>query len=89
MGLKKVADNPYPQLRGKVWTYYRRVPTHMVPALGRVFIKQSLGTADITESRRLRNIKTVRVDALFAELEPPDGRLERRPPFTPGKQAQR
>ena len=67
--MKTVADNQFLQLRGKVWTYYRRVPTHLVPALGRTFIKKSLGTADLKEARRLRNIETVRVDALFASIE--------------------
>jgi len=56
--MKKVADNQFLQLRGKVWTYYRRVPTDLVPALGRTFIKKSLGTPDIKEARRLRNIES-------------------------------
>lgn len=64
-----MADNQFLQLRGKVWTYYRRVPTHFVPAFGRTFIKKSLGTTDIKEARRLRNIETVRVDALFTRYE--------------------
>lgn len=67
--MKAVADNQFLQLRGKVWTYYRRVPTRLVPALGRTFIKKSLGTSDFKEARRLRNIETVRVDALFAQFE--------------------
>ena len=41
----------------------------MAPALGRTFIKKSLGTADIKKARRLRNIETVRVDTLFARYE--------------------
>lgn len=56
------------QLRGKVWTYDRRVPTHLLPALGHTFIKRLLGTGDIKDARRLRNIETVRVDALFESI---------------------
>lgn len=67
--MKKVADNQFLQQRGDSWSYYRRVPTLLVPLLKRTFIKKSLGTSDIKEARKLRNIESVRIDALFAELE--------------------
>lgn len=64
-----MADNQFLLKRGDSWSYYRRVPTHLVPVLNRKFIKKSLGTSDPKTARALRNIETVRVDALFAEAE--------------------
>ena len=66
--MKEVADNQFLQLRGNVWTYCRRVPTALVAAVGRTFIKKSLGTSDIKEARKLRNTETVRIDAWFEKL---------------------
>jgi hypothetical protein len=67
--MKTLADGKYLQLRGKVWTYYRRYPTHLIPVIGRTFIKKSLRTSDFKKALRLRDIETVRVDALFTHLE--------------------
>jgi integrase len=67
--MEKVADNQFLQKRGDNWSYFRRVPAHLVPLLKRTFIKKSLSTSDIKKARSLRNIETVRVDALFARLE--------------------
>ena len=66
--MNEVADNQFLQLRGKVWSYYRRVPTALVAAVGSNFIKKSLRTSDIQEARKLRNLETVRIDAWFERL---------------------
>ncbi|PWV94125.1 site-specific integrase [Phyllobacterium myrsinacearum] len=57
------------QKRGEVWHYYRRVPKHLVDALGRTFIKRSLGVTSRADAKRLRAIEDVKTDALFASLE--------------------
>jgi integrase len=55
--------------RGGRWVYQRRVPTRLVPILGKPFIKKALGTSDVVEARRLRNVEDVLTDALFASAE--------------------
>ncbi len=64
-----MADDQYIRKNGNRFWYYRRVPTQLVPVLNRKFIKKSLRTSDPKTARALRNIETVRVDALFAEAE--------------------
>lgn len=61
--MKAVTETIHLQKRGKTWYYSRRVPTALTPILGRAFIKQSLGTSDLTTARKLRNIKNVEFDA--------------------------
>ncbi|WP_273726095.1 site-specific integrase [Brucella gallinifaecis] len=58
--------------RGDVWHYYRRVPTHLVNALGKKFIKRSLGVTNKVEAKSLRTIEDLKVDALFASFEKQD-----------------
>jgi integrase len=57
------------QKRGSTWHYYRRVPLHLVPIIGKSFIKKSLGTGDKSEARKLRNLQDVMSDAMFAAAE--------------------
>jgi integrase len=67
--MEKVADRQFLLKRGNGWSYYRRVPTELVPVMGKKFIKKALGVSDIAAARKLRNIENIRVDALFAGLE--------------------
>lgn len=75
--MKQVSDTLHLIRRGDGWTYFRRVPLHLVPVLGRQFIKKSLGTSDRATAKKLRTLEDVRADALFAEAEkgtlPKDG----------------
>lgn len=57
------------QKRGGVWYYYRRVPKHLVPALGKQFIKRSLGTGDLREAKQFRTVCELHADAQFAAAE--------------------
>lgn len=56
------------QRRG-TWYYNRRVPQHLVEALGRPLIRVSLGTRDKTEAKKRRALKDVEWDARFDALE--------------------
>ena len=64
-----MADTPHIQKRGNVYHYYRRVPLHLVPILGRRFIKRSLGTTNLAEAKILRTIEDLKAEALFAAAE--------------------
>lgn len=67
--MKPVAKTPHLQKRGNVWHYYRRVPLHLAPVIGKKFIKQSLGVSDLKQAKALRNALNVKVDAEFAAAE--------------------
>lgn len=55
--------------RRGTWYYKRREPQHLVPVLGRTFVRHSLKTADRIEAIKLRAVEDVKTDALFAEAE--------------------
>jgi len=67
--MKPVAETHHLQRRGSIWHYYRRVPLHLVPVIGRKFIKQSLGVSDLKQAKVLRNALNVKVDVQFAAAE--------------------
>jgi hypothetical protein len=67
--MKNVAETLHLQKRGGVWHYYRRVPLHLVPIVGRRFFKKSLKTADIAQARKLRTVEDLKVDALLSAAE--------------------
>lgn len=62
-------DTLYLQLRGNVWTYVRRVPSHLVQTIGCRFIKKSLGVSDKASAKKMRAFEEARVNALFSEAE--------------------
>ncbi len=64
-----MAETHHLQKRGTTWHYYRRVPTALVPLIGKTFIKQSLGTKDLKAAKVLRNALNVKIDAEFAAAE--------------------
>ncbi len=68
-GMKDVSKKQYLTKRGEVWHYHRRVPISLVPAIGKAFIKKSLGVSDLKSAQRLRNILNVEIDAEFASAE--------------------
>ena len=68
----EVADTLHLQKRGETWFYYRRVPRHLVPALGKQFIKRSLGVTSLADAKKLRPIEDLKADALFAAAEKKD-----------------
>src|SRR3546814_17587485 len=47
----------------------RRVPAHLVPFIGKRFIKRSLGVTGRAEAKKLRTIEDLKTDALFAVAE--------------------
>ena len=69
--------------RGEVWHYHRRVPTPLVPLMGRTFVKKSLGTSDLKVAQRLRNALNIQVDAQFADAEQQLSRGDRTPRAQP------
>ncbi|WP_420505333.1 DUF6538 domain-containing protein [Nitratireductor aquimarinus] len=71
--MKPVADTLHLMKRGDVWHYYRRVPKHLIPIIGRAFIKRSLGVTARADAKRLRTIEDLKVEAMFAAAE--QGRL--------------
>src|SRR3546814_20682344 len=64
--MKTVADTLHLQKCGDTWHYYRRVPAHLVPFIGKRFIKRSLGVTGRAEAKKLRTIEDLKTDALFA-----------------------
>ncbi|MCE8510993.1 site-specific integrase [Ruegeria pomeroyi] len=64
-----MAETHHLQKRGQTWHYYRRVPTVLVPVVGKTFVKKSLGTSDLKEAKILRNALNVQIDAEFAAAE--------------------
>src|SRR3546814_21157419 len=67
--MKSVAYTLHLQKRGDTWHYYRRVPAHLVPFIGKRFIKRSLGVTGRAEAKKLRTIEDLKTDALFAVAE--------------------
>lgn len=64
-----MSDTYHLQRRGTTWHYVRRVPSHLVTALGKKFIKKSLGKVDKAQAKKLRTIEDFQCDALFTEME--------------------
>ena len=64
-----MVESAYLTRRGNVWHFMRRVPLHLVPVIGKAFIKKSLGTADLKAAKVRRNVMRVETDALFAAAE--------------------
>lgn len=64
-----MAETHHLQKRGQNWHYYRRVPTALVPLVGKAFVKKSLGTSDLKVAKILRNALNVQIDAEFAAAE--------------------
>ncbi|TNF04754.1 MAG: site-specific integrase [Sphingomonadales bacterium] len=67
--MNDVAETLHLQKRGGVWYYFRCVPKTLVAAIGKQFIKRSLGTSSLTEAKRLRTIHDLNSDALFMAAE--------------------
>ena len=76
--MKDVAETLHLQKRGGVWYYFRRVPKALVAAIGKQFIKQSLGTSSLAEAKRLRTIHDLNSDALKKGCSPTYRAYQRR-----------
>ena len=55
--------------RGNTFYYHRRVPPHLVDALGKKVVKVSLGTGNLSKATQLRSIKDVEWDETFRSAE--------------------
>ena len=64
-----MAETHHLQKRGNTWHYYRRVPTALVPLVGKTFVKKSLGTPDLKKAKASRNALNVQIDMEFAAAE--------------------
>ena len=64
-----MAESIYLILRGNTWHFRRRVPLHLLPVIGKTFIKKSLETADFKVAKIRRNAMSVETDAQFAAAE--------------------
>jgi hypothetical protein len=67
--MKTVSANNHLLRRNGVYYYRRRVPAHLVSALGRKFIQLSLSTASPTQAKKLRTVKDLEWDAQFEAAE--------------------
>jgi hypothetical protein len=63
--MKTVSANHRLLRRKSVYYYRRRVPTHLVKAIGSKFIQLSLGTNSATQAKKLRTAKDLEWDARF------------------------
>jgi hypothetical protein len=50
--MKKVSSKHHLSRRNGVYNYRRRVPTHLVEALGKKMIQFSLGTSNLSEAKK-------------------------------------
>jgi integrase len=67
--MKTVSANNHLLRRNGVYYYRRRVPTHLVAALGRQFVQLSLDTTSLTQAKKLRTVKDLEWDAQFEAAE--------------------
>lgn len=68
-GIKAVSDERL-QRRNGVYYYRRRVPLHLVKAIGRKVVQVSLHTTSFKEARKLRTIRDLEWDARFEAADP-------------------
>ena len=71
-----VAETYHLKCRKGVWYYRRRVPDHLVGALGKAIIQHSLDTKSLKQAKRRREVADIEWSARFAAAEgaPPDAR---------------
>ena len=67
--MKAMSDSHHLVLKGGVWYFRRRVPEHLIAALGKKVIQQSLGTSDKKKAKQLREVRDVEWSARFEEHE--------------------
>jgi hypothetical protein len=67
--MEKVADTHHLICRKGVWYYCRRVPEHLVAAVGKPVIKFSLQTKNKKEAIKLREAWDLRWSAQFDDAE--------------------
>jgi len=67
--MKDVAATHHLLCRSGIWQFVRRVPAHLVPVIGKAFIRRSLKTRDKAEAIRLRPVAELEADALIAQAE--------------------
>ena len=67
--MKKVAGNQRLLRRNGTYYYRRRVPVHLVKAIGKKFIVLSLDTTSLKQAKQLRAVKDLEWDAQFGAAE--------------------
>jgi hypothetical protein len=67
--MKKVSANNHLLRRNGIYYYRRRVPTHLISALGRKFIQLSLDTTSLAQAKKLRTVRDLEWDAYFEAAE--------------------
>ena len=69
MDIEALAGDTYLKLRKRTYYLERRVPTHLVSAIGKTHIRESLKTADKREARRLLNLRAAEIERQFLAAE--------------------
>lgn len=69
MDREALAGDTYLKLRGRTYYLERRVPTHLISAIGRTHIRVSLKTSDKREARRLLNLRAAEIEQQFLAAE--------------------
>ena len=64
-----VAGSQYLNNRNGIFYLNLRVPAHLVDEVGTKYIRPSLGTSNITEAKRLRNVRLADIEKQFREAE--------------------
>jgi hypothetical protein len=67
--MKDVASTHHLPCRSGTLQFLRRVPAHLVPIIGKAFIRHRLKTRDTAEAIRLRPVAELEADALIAQAE--------------------
>jgi len=68
-GMSNVSDSHHLVKREGVWYFRRRVPQHLIAALGKKVIQFSLRTSNKSEAKKRREIEDLKWSAHFSELE--------------------
>lgn len=55
--------------REGVWNYRRRVPTSLIPLIGKKTIQFSIGTSDLKKAKKRRAVEDLKADAQFEAAE--------------------
>src|SRR5258706_8140368 len=68
-GMKAMSPTYHLFKREGVWNYRRRVPTALIPSIGKKTIQFSLGTSDLKAAKKRRALEDLKTGALFDDAE--------------------
>jgi integrase len=67
--MKAMSSTYHLYKREGVWNYRRRVPTALIPVIGKKTVQLSLGTSNLKEAKKRRALEDLKTDAQFEAAE--------------------